>query len=136
MDLDVSKSVLVVDDSSTMIRLVCGMLQQIGFQDIETAQGGNTALAKLKTHHRDLMISDLHMEPMSGLDLLLALRGDSTHLDMPFIMMTTTSWTKKVVEARIAGANNYILKPFDVLALKNKIMAVFAENAGLASAQA
>ena len=136
MDLDVSKSVLVVDDSSTMIRLVCDMLQRIGFETIDVAQGGNTALAKLKANHYDLMISDWHMEPMSGLDLLWALRADPNHEDMPFIMMTTTAWTKKVIEARVAGANNYILKPFDVLALKAKIKAVFAEKAELAAAAA
>ena len=88
MDLDVSKSVLVVDDSSTMIRLVCDMLQRIGFETIDVAQGGNTALAKLKANHYDLMISDWHMEPMSGLDLLWALRADPNHEDMPFFMMT------------------------------------------------
>ncbi len=132
MDLDVSKSVIVVDDSSTMIRIVCDMLQKIGFQNVDTAQGGNTALAKLKASRHDLMISDWNMEPMSGLELLLALRGDPSHEDMPFIMMTTTAYTKKVVEARVAGANNYILKPFDAAALKAKIMAVFAERAALA----
>jgi two-component system, chemotaxis family, chemotaxis protein CheY len=136
MDVDVSKSVIVVDDSSTMIHLVCDMLQKIGFQNIDAAQGGHTALAKLKANRCDLMISDWNMEPMSGLDLLLALRGDPRHADMLFIMMTTTAWTKKVIEARVAGANNYILKPFDVLALKAKIVDVLAEQAELESAQA
>lgn len=136
MDLDVSKSVLVVDDSSTMARLVCGMLNQIGFQNIDTAQGGNTALVKLEANRRDLLISDWNMEPMSGLDLLLALRSDPTYDDMLFIMMTTTAATNKVVEARVAGANNYILKPFDVVTLKAKIMAVFAEKTERALARA
>jgi two-component system, chemotaxis family, chemotaxis protein CheY len=128
MGLDLSKSVLVVDDSNTMIRLVCDMLRKIGFENIDVAQGGTTALAKLKTNQYGLMISDWHMEPMSGLDLLWKLRADSTFDDMPFIMMTTTAWTKNVIEARVAGANDYILKPFDVLALKTKIEAVFAEK--------
>jgi two-component system, chemotaxis family, chemotaxis protein CheY len=136
MDLDVSKSVLVVDDSTTMIRVVCDMLQRIGFQNIDVAQGGNTALAKLKAKQYGLMISDWHMDPMSGLELLSTLRADPSYENMPFIMMTTTAWSKMVIEARIAGANNYILKPFDVVALKEKIKAVFAEQAELAAAPA
>ena len=136
MDLDVSKSVLVVDDSNTMIRVVCEMLQKIGFENVDAAQGGHTALAKLKANHYDLMISDWQMEPMSGLDLLLELRSNPIYDHILFIMMTTTAWTKKVVEARVAGANNYILKPFDVLALRAKIVDVCAEKADLTLAPA
>ena len=136
MDLDVSKSVLVVDDSTTMIRVVCDMLQRIGFQNIDVAQGGNTALAKLKAKQYGLMISDWQMDPMSGLELLSTLRADPSYENMPFIMMTTTAGSKMVIEARIAGANNYILKPFVVVALKEKIKAVFAEQAELAAAPA
>lgn len=128
MGLDLSKSVLVVDDSNTMVRLVCGMLRQLGFEDVDFAHGGTTALAKVKAKNYGLMISDWHMEPVSGFDLLWQLRADPRFDEMRFIMMTTEAWTKTVIKARVAGANNFILKPFDVLSLKAKIEAVLAEK--------
>jgi two-component system chemotaxis response regulator CheY len=129
MALNLSLSVLVVDDASTMIRIISNLLRQIGFGDIDEVRGGAAALAKMRIKRYDLVISDWNMEPMTGIDLLRQVRGDLGLGEIPFIMMTTETRTKNVIAAKDAGANNYIVKPFDAQTLKAKIEAVFAENA-------
>ena len=126
MALDLSISTLVVDDSSTMLRLISDMLRKIGFEDVEQAQGGTTALAKMDIKRYGLVISDWHMEPMSGLDLLRQVRANSKLSEIPFLMVTAESGANNVAKAKASGANNYIVKPFDVLTLKDKIETVFA----------
>jgi two-component system chemotaxis response regulator CheY len=129
MALNLSYSVLVVDDSSTMIRIVSNQLRQIGFVDIDEVQGGATALAKMRTKSYGLVISDWNMEPITGIDLLRQVRADPGLGDVPFIMVTAETRTKNVIAARDAGVNNYIVKPFDAQMLKAKIEAVFADKA-------
>jgi two-component system chemotaxis response regulator CheY len=129
MALNLSYSVLVVDDSSTMIRIVSTQLRQIGFADIDEVQGGATALAKMRTKSYGLVISDWNMEPITGIDLLRQVRADPGLGDVPFIMVTAETRTKNVIAARDAGVNNYIVKPFDAQMLKAKIEAVFADKA-------
>jgi two-component system chemotaxis response regulator CheY len=126
MALNLSLSMLVVDDSSTMIRIISNQLRQIGFVDIEEVQGGATALAKMRTKRYGLVISDWNMEPITGIDLLRQVRADPGLGDVPFIMVTAETRTKNVIAARDAGVNNYIVKPFDARMLKAKIEAVFA----------
>ena len=125
MALNLSLSVLVVDDASTMIRIIRNLLRQIGFRDIDEVQGGATALAKM----RSLVISDWNMEPITGLDLLRQVRADPNLGEIPFIMVTAETRTKNVIAAKDAGVNNYIVKPFNAQTLKAKIEAVFAEKA-------
>ena len=128
MALDPSLSVLVVDDYSTMIRIIRNLLRQIGFADVDDANNGAAALDKMRTKRYGLVISDWNMEPMTGYDLLQQVRSDPGLGNTPFIMVTAESKTENVIAAKKAGVNNYIVKPFNAQTLKAKIEAVFAEN--------
>jgi two-component system chemotaxis response regulator CheY len=125
MAVDLSMPVLVVDDYNTMIRIIRNLLRQIGFQDIDDASDGSTALAKMRDKKYGLVISDWNMEPMTGYDLLKQVRSDPVLRSTPFIMVTAESKTENVIAAKQAGVNNYIVKPFNADTLKNKIDAVF-----------
>jgi two-component system chemotaxis response regulator CheY len=129
MTLDSSISVLIVDDASTMAHIIRNLLRQIGFKDVDEAAGGASALAKMKIKRYGLVISDWNMVPMSGIDLLRQVRADPGFGEIPFIMVTAESRREHVIEAKEAGANNYIIKPFNLQTLKAKIEAVLAEKA-------
>jgi len=128
MTLDPSMPVLVVDDYATMVRIIRNLLKQIGFADVDDANDGSTALAKMHEKRYGLVISDWNMEPMTGYDLLREVRADPELGSTPFIMMTAESKTENVIAARKAGVNNYIIKPFNVQTLKTKIESVLAGN--------
>jgi two-component system, chemotaxis family, chemotaxis protein CheY len=128
MALDPSMPVLVVDDYSTMIRIIRNLLRQIGFADVDDANNGSAALDKMRAKRYGLVISDWNMEPMTGYDLLQQVRSDPGLGNTPFIMVTAESKTENVIAAKKAGVNNYIVKPFNAQTLKAKIEAVFAEN--------
>jgi two-component system chemotaxis response regulator CheY len=134
MALDPSMPVLVVDDYSTMVRIIRNLLRQVGFSDVDDANDGAAALAKMRAKRYGLVISDWNMEPMSGYELLLQVRADPALGETPFIMVTAESKTDNVIAARKAGVNNYIVKPFNAQTLRTKIEAVFAEAAESASA--
>jgi two-component system chemotaxis response regulator CheY len=125
-ELQMSKTlaVLVVDDYATMRRIIRNLLQQLGFTDVDEAADGEQALAKLRDKDFDLVISDWNMEPMTGLDLLKAVRADARLKALPFIMVTAESKTENVVAAKQAGVSNYIVKPFNAEILKQKLAAV------------
>jgi two-component system chemotaxis response regulator CheY len=127
MAVDLSMPVLVVDDYSTMIRIIRNLLRQIGFEDIDDATDGAAALAKMQDKRYGLVISDWNMEPMTGYELLKEVRASSTLSKTPFIMVTAESKTENVIAAKKAGVSNYIVKPFNAQTLKSKIEAVFAE---------
>jgi len=127
MAVDLSIPVLVVDDYNTMVRIVCNLLKQLGFEHIDDANDGTAALAKLRTRRYGLVISDWNMEPMTGYDLLKAMRADPTLADTPFIMVTAESKTDNVIAAKKAGVSNYIVKPFNAQTLKSKIEAVLPD---------
>ncbi len=129
MAVDLSMAVLVVDDYSTMIRIIRNLLKQIGFENIDDANDGSVALAKMRAQKYGLVISDWNMEPMTGYDLLLKVRADPALARTPFIMITAESKIDNVVAAKEAGVNNYIVKPFNAATLKSKIDAVFPEMA-------
>jgi two-component system, chemotaxis family, chemotaxis protein CheY len=129
MELDLSMSVLVVDDYSTMVRIIRNLLRQLGFADVDDACDGSSALAKMQAKRYGLVISDWNMEPMSGFDLLRQVRADPHIGGTPFIMVTAESKTENVIAARKAGVNNYIVKPFNAQTLKSKIEAVFVKDA-------
>jgi two-component system chemotaxis response regulator CheY len=118
--------VLVVDDYSTMIRIMHNLLRQIGFKDVDAASDGSTALVKLRSRKFGLVISDWNMEPMTGYELLKQIRSDPALQSTPFIMVTAESRTENVIAAKQAGVNNYIVKPFNAETLRHKIEAVFA----------
>jgi two-component system chemotaxis response regulator CheY len=128
MAVDLSMPVLVVDDYNTMIRIICNLLKQLGYQNIDNATDGATALAKLRAGQFGLVISDWNMEPMSGYDLLKEVRADAKLGKTPFIMITAESKTENVIAAKRAGVSNYIVKPFNAQTLQNKIAAVFADG--------
>ncbi|MEX0752426.1 MAG: response regulator [Xanthobacteraceae bacterium] len=127
MAVEMSMPILVVDDYNTMIRILRNLLKQLGFQDIDDATDGSSALTKMRQKKYGLVISDWNMEPMTGYDLLKAVRGDPSLAKTPFIMVTAESKTENVIAAKKAGVNNYIVKPFNAQTLHNKIEAVFSE---------
>jgi two-component system chemotaxis response regulator CheY len=126
MALDPSMPVLVVDDYSTMVRIIRNLLKQLGFSDVDDASDGASALTKMHAKRYGLVISDWNMEPMTGFDLLRQVRADPGLEETPFIMVTAESKTENVIAAKKAGVNNYIVKPFNAQTLKSKIEAVFA----------
>ena len=132
MDLDPAMPVLVVDDYSTMVRIIRNLLRQLGFLDIDDAPNGAAALVRLRAKRYGLVISDWNMEPMTGFDLLKEVRADPGLGPIPFIMVTAESKTENVIAAKKAGVSNYIVKPFNAQTLKTKIEAVFADTAASA----
>src|SRR5262244_3335928 len=129
MAVDLSMPVLVVDDYSTMIRIIRNLLKQLGFENIDDASDGSAALNKMRGKKYGLVISDWNMEPMTGYDLLREVRADPNLATTPFIMITAESKTENVIAAKKAGVNNYIVKPFNAATLKTKIEAVFPDMA-------
>jgi two-component system chemotaxis response regulator CheY len=127
MAVDKSMNVLVVDDYKTMIRIVRGLMEQLGFKNIDDASNGNSALEMIRAKEYGLILSDWNMEPMTGLELLQAVREDPRTKATPFVMVTAEAKTENVVAARKAGANNYIIKPFNLAVLKQKLTTVFGE---------
>jgi two-component system chemotaxis response regulator CheY len=127
MAVDLTMSVLVVDDYNTMVRIIRNLLRQVGFEHIDDANDGVAALAKMRARKYGLVISDWNMEPMTGYDLLKQMRADPELGRTPFIMVTAESKTENVIAAKKAGVSNYIVKPFNAQTLKTKIDAVFPD---------
>ena len=119
--MDKNINVLIVDDYRTMLRIIRSLLKQLEFNNIDEAVDGQEALAKLRAGNFGLVISDLNMVPMTGLDLLKEVRADQRLKDMPFIMITAESKTENVVAAKQAGVSNYIVKPFNAETIREKI---------------
>jgi two-component system, chemotaxis family, chemotaxis protein CheY len=124
MAVDKSTPILVVDDYRTMIRIVRNLLHQLGFDNVEDASDGASALAKLRTQSFGLVISDWMMEPMSGIELLRQVRADPKLQALPFIMITAENRKDRVAEAERAGADAYVVKPFNAEVLSERIAAV------------
>lgn len=124
MAVDKTTPILVVDDYGRMVRIVRNLLQQLGFDNIDDASDGAAALSKLRAKTYGLVISDWMMEPMSGLELLEAVRADPGLQALPFIMITAERRAERVAQAEQAGADAYIVKPVDAETLGDKIAAV------------
>jgi two-component system, chemotaxis family, chemotaxis protein CheY len=133
MAVNFSMPILVVDDYSTMVRIIRNLLKQIGFVDVDDACDGASALAKMRARRYGLVISDWNMEPMSGYEFLKQVRADPSLGATPFIMVTAESKTENVVAAKRAGVNNYIVKPFNAQTLQRKIQSVFPGDAPTAA---
>ena len=127
MAVDKSMNVLVVDDYKTMIRIVRGLLEQLGFSNIDDAIDGPSALDKIQHKDYGLILSDWNMSPMTGYELLQAVRAEPRTKAIPFLMVTAEAKTENVIAARQAGVNNYIIKPFTLAVLKQKLTAVLGE---------
>lgn len=130
MAADSSMPILIVDDYRTMVRIVRNLLNQIGFDNVDEAADGASALQMIAAKPYGLVISDWNMQPMTGLELLQHLRARPETADLPVIMVTAESKTDNVLAARRAGVNSYIVKPFTAALLKQKIDAVFAARTG------
>ena len=125
MPLDKAMSILIVDDYKTMLRIIRNLLKQLGFDNVDEASDGATALQRLREKEFGLVISDWNMEPMTGLQLLKEVRADAKLAHIPFVMVTAESKTENVIAAKEAGVTNYIVKPFNAETLKQKLTAVF-----------
>jgi two-component system, chemotaxis family, chemotaxis protein CheY len=123
---DLKISILIVDDSSTMLRITRDVLRKLGYEEVDEAHGGKTALEKMRTKQYDLVICDWNMEPMTGYDVLKRMRADPFLDQIPFIMLTGSAQVENVIAAKKAGVSNFIVKPFSALTMKAKIDAVFA----------
>jgi len=119
--MDRATPVLVVDDYKTMLRIIRNLLKQIDFHNVDEAADGHEGLRKLREGHFGLIISDWNMQPMTGLQLLQAVRAEPLLARIPFIMVTAESKADNVVAAKRAGVSNYIVKPFNAETLRDKI---------------
>ncbi|MDQ7759447.1 response regulator [Xanthomonas sontii] len=113
--------ILVVDDYRTMRRVIRMLLGQLGYDDVVEAADGEAALAAMRAEKIGLVISDWNMAPMTGLELLRAVRSDAQLKGTPFLMTVTEGRSDKVIEIREAGVSGYIVKPFNADMLKEKI---------------
>ena len=112
---------LVVDDFSTMRRIVKNLLQELGYQNIQEADDGKTAWPMLQTGSFDFVITDWNMPLMPGLDLLKAIRADEKLKGLPVLMVTAEAKREQIVEAVQAGVSGYFVKPFTAEILKQKL---------------
>jgi len=126
MSYDKSMRVLVVDDFSTMRKIVKNILRQIGFTNIVEADDGSTAWEVLNKDNIDFIVSDWNMPTMSGIDLLRKVRASEEYADIPFLMVTAEAQQENIIEAVQAKVSNYIVKPFTPETLGQKIDKIFA----------
>ena len=123
--MDKNMKILIVDDFSTMRRIIKNLLRDLGFNNTSEADDGNTALPTLQTGDFDFLITDWNMPGMTGLDLLKAVRADDKLASLPVLMVTAEAKKDQIVEAAQAGVNGYIVKPFTAQTLKEKVDKIF-----------
>lgn len=121
---------LIVDDMSTMRKIIRTILAQLGYTNVDEAENGKEALAKLRTGNYQFVLMDWNMPEMDGLETLKAIRADEKLKDIPVIMVTAEAKKENVLTAIQAGANNYIVKPFTPEVLKEKIEKVWTALKG------
>lgn len=122
--------ILVVDDFSTMRRIIKNLLRDLGFTNVHEADDGSTALPMLKSGHFDFLVSDWNMPGMTGIDLLKAVRADPNLKTLPVLLVTAESKREQIIEAAQAGVNGYVVKPFTAITLKEKIEKIFERIGG------
>ena len=128
MAIDKKMKVLVVDDFSTMRRIVKNILRQLGFENIVEADDGETAKIKLESERIDFIVSDWNMPKMSGLELLKWVRSNDEFKSLPFLMVTAEAQKENILEAVKAQVSNYIVKPFTAEVMQEKIDKIFADR--------
>lgn len=121
---------LVVDDFSTMRRIVRNLLRELGFTNVDEAEDGVVALSKLKGGAFDFVVSDWNMPNMTGIELLRAIRADAELKHLPVLMVTAEAKKENIIEAAQAGAHGYVVKPFTAATLEEKLNKIF-EKLGL-----
>lgn len=125
MPVDLNMKILVVDDMSTMRRIVKNILKQLGFANMEEAENGQEALAKLRTDSYGFVVSDWNMPVMAGIEMLRAIRADEKLKHIPVLMVTAEAQKENLIEAIQAGVNNYVVKPFTAEVMQEKIGKIF-----------
>lgn len=123
--MDNAMKILIVDDFSTMRRIIKNLLKELGFSNVTEADDGNTALPMLKSGGYDFLITDWNMPGMQGIDLLRNVRADPGIATLPVLLVTAEAKKDQIVEAAQAGVNGYIVKPFNAVTLKEKIDKIF-----------
>jgi two-component system chemotaxis response regulator CheY len=126
--MDKNMNILIVDDFSTMRQIVRKSLSSLGFINITEAVDGQDALTKLQSGEFSFVISDWNMPNMMGIDLLKAVRADEKLKTLPFLMVTAEANRDNIIDAAKAGVSQYIIKPFTVDSLEQKINAIFTKK--------
>ncbi len=126
---DTDMKILIVDDFSTMRRIVRNLLKEIGYTNTDEAEDGQVALAKLKAEPFDFVVSDLNMPNMNGFELLHSIRADSRLKSLPVLLVTAEAKKEDIITAAQAGASGYIVKPFTKATLEEKLNKIIAKMA-------
>lgn len=125
MPADPNMKILVVDDMSTMRRIVKNILKQLGFSNMDEAENGQEALQKLRADAFGFVVSDWNMPVMPGIEMLRAIRADERLKHIPVLMVTAEAQKENLIEAIQAGVNNYVVKPFTAETMQEKINKIF-----------
>lgn len=123
--LDKNMKILIVDDFSTMRRIIKNLLRDLGFTNTVEADDGTTALPILQTGTIDFLVTDWNMPGMTGIELLRSVRADEKLKTIPVLMVTAEAKRDQIISAAQAGVNGYVVKPFTAVALKEKIEKIF-----------
>jgi two-component system, chemotaxis family, chemotaxis protein CheY len=123
--MDKNMKILIVDDFSTMRRIIKNLMRDLGFANTHEADDGLTALPMLKANSYDFLITDWNMPGMQGIDLLKAVRADPQLANLPVLLVTAEARREQIVAAAEAGVNGYIVKPFTAQTLKEKLDKIF-----------
>ena len=116
---------LVVDDFSTMRRIIRNLLKELGYTNVDEAEDGVMALSKLRSEQFDFVVSDWNMPNMDGLTMLQNIRADATLSKLPVLMVTAEAKKENIIAAAQAGANGYVVKPFTAATLDEKLSKIF-----------
>ena len=122
---DPNMKFLVVDDFSTMRRIVRNLLKELGFLNVQEAEDGVDALAKLRADPFDFVVSDWNMPNMTGIELLREIRADAKLKHLPVLMVTAEAKKENIIAAAQAGASGYVVKPFTAATLDEKLKKIF-----------
>lgn len=117
--------ILIVDDFSTMRRIVKNLLNDLGFSNTAEAEDGNAALAALRASKFDFVVTDWNMPGMTGIELLKNIRADPALAKLPVLMVTAEAKREQIIEAAQSGVNGYIIKPFTAATLQEKLAKIF-----------
>ena len=123
--MDKNMKILIVDDFSTMRRIIKNLLRDLGFTNTSEADDGSSALPMLQNGNFDFLVTDWNMPGMTGIDLLKAVRADDKLKNLPILMVTAEAKRDQIIEAAQAGVNGYVVKPFTAAVLKEKIDKIF-----------
>src|SRR5574344_982491 len=123
--LNKNMKILIVDDFSTMRRIIKNLLRDLGFTNTEEADDGSTALPMLQSGNFDFLVTDWNMPQMTGIDLLRAVRADERLKNLPVLMVTAEAKRDQIIDAAQAGVNGYVVKPFTAQAPQDKIEKTF-----------